>query len=740
MGKRRDGESGEKRKSKKDKQEDVVQPLSSCVASISAASFPSHGFHTSVRYLFFGGKGGVGKTTFAAAAALYLLDHAAASERILLFSTDPAHSLSDSLGIEIGDRAVEVARRTSARLEAREMNASAALELFKAKHRGVLTEIGDRGTLLDESDINELLDLSLPGLDEVMALFELSELDRERAYTRIVVDTAPSGHTSRLLRLPEVFAGWVGALDRLADKHRYIVAQFVRGRAQEDEVDLFLRDMGGRIARVREMLYSSDRTAFTLITIPEAMSVEETSRYFNLLKSEGVPVTDLIINRCEQEHEGCKYCHARVSSQKPWINRIAREFKALGLHKAPLLAQEVRGIDRLRRFAQIAWEGKQDAEAKQAGVDFARKGAARLANRSGLSDGEPTKTDKPAGADKSAYASAGAAHARRSRLNLSASSSASQVIESRRLLIFGGKGGVGKTTAAAAAALALATTNARARVLVFSTDPAHSLSDSFNEQVGELKRGVAKQSNLDAMEINPAAWFESLKERYRQWSDQLFESLTAQSRWEIQFDREAMREVVQLAPPGIDEISALSVISNLLDEDRYTSIVLDTAPTGHLVRFLELPHVALSWVRTFIKLLLKYKDVVRWNGIAEELIALSKSIKRVSALLTSAEECDFIGVAIAERMSLEESVRLTESLERLKVPMRRLLINNVVPEAAASRCDFCAARRRGQENVLEEFKQKFSGDKTLLIAPQQPHEIRGARRLREHFSGWKPLV
>jgi arsenite-transporting ATPase len=201
-----------------------------------------------------------------------------------------------------------------------------------------------------------------------------------------------------------------------------------------------------------------------------------------------------------------------------------------------------------------------------------------------------------------------------------------------------------------------------------------------------------------------------------------------------------MREIVQLAPPGIDEIAALSAISNLLEEGRYTSIVLDTAPTGHLLRFLELPQVALAWVRTFIKLLLKYKDVVRWNGIAEELISLSKSIKRVAALLTNAQECEFVGVAIAERMSLEETVRLNESLRRLEVPLRRLIINNVVPGEAASSCDFCGARRQGQEGVIKEFRRAFSRDEMLFIALQQPHEIRGVKRLRKHFANWKALA
>ena len=204
------------------------------------------------------------------------------------------------------------------------------------------------------------------------------------------------------------------------------------------------------------------------------------------------------------------------------------------------------------------------------------------------------------------------------------------------IVIFGGKGGVGKTTAAAAYALALARAEPKKKLLIFSTDPAHSLSDSFGEEIGREKKRVAGNDNLDAMEIDPGEWFEELKQRYRTWTDELFASLTGASRMEIKFDREAMRELVELTPPGIDEIAALGAISDLLDAHSYDSIILDTAPTGHLIRFLELPQVALSWIRTFMKLLLKYQNVVKATQVAEELVALSKSIKGVLALLTEA--------------------------------------------------------------------------------------------------------
>ncbi len=671
------------------------------------------------RYLFFGGKGGTGKTTTAAATALALLDTAEPGSSLLLFSTDPAHSLSDSLGVEVGDRTAEVARRgrsdNAPRLYAREMDAARALEDFKQKHRAVLAEIADRGTILDEADINDLLDLSLPGMDEVMALFELSEVEREGRFARVVVDTAPSGHTSRMLRLPEVFARWVGALDVMSEKHRYMVAHFARrGRVRADEVDLFLRDLAARVAAVRAMLFDPARASFVLVTTPEAMAFEETARYFTSLRAEGAPVTDLVVNRVEREHDACPFCRARAGMQSRWLDALSLEFKTLRQRRVPLFPSEVRGVKALREFARVLW-GKNGDKGTRGRGDVEKQTDASIR---------------------------GGKRAARSRLSPSPRPSVSPSerfpLEAKRLVIFGGKGGVGKTTAAASYALALAESDASARVLVFSTDPAHSLSDSFNEQVGELKKGVAGAANLDAMEIDPAARFEELKERYRRWTDELFESLTGGSRWEVQFDREAMRELVALAPPGIDEIAALSTVSDLIDEGRYTTIVLDTAPTGHLLRFLELPEVALAWVRTFIKLLLKYKNVVRWGGVAEELVALSKSIKRVAALLTDADHCEFVGVVIPERMSLEETVRLAARLEHLRVPMRRLVVNHVLSEEAARACDFCAARRRGQTPVVKQFMQKLPGAE-LFRAPERPGEVRGRESLLAHFRGWEKI-
>ena len=654
------------------------------------------------RFFFFGGKGGVGKTTVACATALCLLEQARQDERILLFSTDPAHSLSDILDKKIGPRIVEVAARKRAKLFAREMDSAAALDAFKKEHGSTLARIADEGTFLDRSDINEILNLSLPGMDEVMGLFDLSETAGDGEYARIVVDTAPSGHTTRLLQLPRVFAQWINALDLIAEKHRFLIARFARRkRAQADDIELFLSELGKRLDRVREMLYKPETTAFTLVTIPEAMIVEETSRYFAFLRSEGVPITDLIINRVERPRSDCGFCGARATAQQPMLKRVRREFKGLRCHFVPQAAHAVRGQADLTEIGRRIWNASSEGEL----------GDQLAATRGPAPGGHKPKKSIASHPD-----------------------SAGLTLEPRRLLIFGGKGGVGKTTMAAAASLALAERNRRSRVLVFSTDPAHSLSDSFEENIGELKRGVAGLRNLDGIEIDPAARFQQFKERYQKWSDEWFDSLTGESGWEIQFDRDAMREIMTLAPPGIDEIAALGAISELLRDGSYSSIVLDTAPTGHLVRFLELPDIALSWVRIFMKLLLKYKAVAAEENIARELVTMSKNIKRVAALLVDSDKCEFVGVAIPERSSLEESIRLARDLERLRVPMRRLIVNNVIPSTAAKSCDWCNERRTEQQEIVHSFRRRFRAKATVFIGEQQPHEVRGPKLLREYFS------
>jgi arsenite/tail-anchored protein-transporting ATPase len=524
-----------------------------------------------------------------------------------------------------------------------------------------------------------------------MALFELSEFDRAGGFAHVVIDTAPTGHTRRLLELPHLFAGWITALDRMSEKHRYMVSQIARQRPREDAVDAFLADLSERLKRVERILHAGDRSTFLLVTIPEAMAVEETVRFYEILRNRNVAVSHLIINRVEETHGTCKYCAARTASQRRHLSRLQTRFVDVCRLSLPVMPQEVQGIAELRAFAARMWSS-------------AKPEAGRIVK-------EPTPVSAPSGPAP---------------------------LPAKPFVIIGGKGGVGKTTTAATFALQLAKRNQNQRFLVFSSDPAHSLSDCFGEQIGEFKCGISGVKNLDGIEINAVAKFESLKQRYRRLIEEMFASL-AGGGWQVQFDREAMQELISLAPPGIDEIAALSAVSDFLQQGTYTSVILDTAPTGHLLRFLELPAVALEWARTFIRLLLKYREFVSSSEVAEELIKLSKDIKRVIATLTDPAQCEFIAVTIPERMSLLETERLIEGIERLHVSFAQVLINNVIPQPAAEGCGFCATRRSAQQHHLEEFRRRLTSAATILSAPQHRREVCGPHRLSSHFETWTVL-
>src|SRR5262249_27971162 len=158
-----------------------------------------------------------------------------------------------------------------------------------------------------------------------------------QVYSRIVVDTAPSGHTTRLLQLPHLFERWISALDRMSDKHRYITAHLARRRTGgiPDEAETFLRDLSERVRRVQEILRSRETSSFVMVTIPEAMAVEETIRYVRTARAEGAPITDLVINRVEVLHGSCPYCRSRHASQRPHLARLKAEFKDLRQHRVP---------------------------------------------------------------------------------------------------------------------------------------------------------------------------------------------------------------------------------------------------------------------------------------------------------------------------------------------------------------------------------------------------------------------
>jgi arsenite-transporting ATPase len=637
-----------------------------------------------LKLILFGGKGGTGKTTSAAAAAIHLTQ-INKGKRILLVSTDPAHSLGDSFDFPIGNKITPI--REVPGLSALEMDALELLEGFKERHGDVIKKLARRGTYFDEQDIADFFNLSLPGLDEFMAIIKVTDILKSNDYDLVILDTAPTGHTIRLLDLPEQMLRWIEVFDLMQHKHCYISKRFT-GRYLKDDAGEFLETMSEDVRRVRTLLRNSEATEFVLVTIPEPLSINETERLLLTLKNHKIPVRSIIVNR-SIAGEGCVFCSSKRKEQQGHIKEIEEKFKEYDLVRIPLFPEEIQGINDLREFASALFD--------------------------------ETLQHEPAAV--ASYSTGISTHDRLGGPNSRLSDIFNKDLQ---FILFGGKGGVGKTSMASATALYIAKENPEKRILVFSTDPAHSLSDSFGYSIGNKITAINVCDNLYALEIEASTLVEDFKDEYREEIEEAFHSFVG-DKVDMKFDREAMSELISLSPPGLDELMALRKIMEFSEEEEYDLYVLDTSPSGHLLRFLELPSLLLDWLRAVFKLLLKYKEVVGLGKTAQKLLSLSKGIERIQRTLTDPEKSEFVAITIPEAMAIAETGRLLSALERLRIPCRHLLLNMVIPPA---KCGFCARKRQRQEKYVQEARTKFSGYMVSEM-PLFPHEIEGIDSLAE---------
>ncbi|MBZ5545805.1 MAG: ArsA family ATPase, partial [Acidobacteriia bacterium] len=234
---------------------------------------------------------------------------------------------------------------------------------------------------------------------------------------------------------------------------------------------------------------------------------------------------------------------------------------------------------------------------------------------------------------------------------------------------------MGKTTLACATALQLAQNTSEKNVLLFSTGPAHSLSECLEVPIDSRPRVVA--SGLAAMEIDSQAEFEALKSQYAGDIGRFLESVSG--KFDLTFDREVLERILDLSPPGLDEVMALTRVMALLASDRYDVLVLDSAATGHLIRLLELPEIIDQWLKAFFDLFLKYRQIFRLTKFSQELVTMSKNLKRLRGLLTNPARAALYAVSIPTDMAWEETRDLVAACERLRIQVPGLFLNLVTP-------------------------------------------------------------
>jgi arsenite-transporting ATPase len=294
---------------------------------------------------------------------------------------------------------------------------------------------------------------------------------------------------------------------------------------------------------------------------------------------------------------------------------------------------------------------------------------------------------------------------------------------------FGGKGGVGKTSIAAATALWFSKKGKK--VLIISTDPAHSLSDSFEKRIGgELKK---IDGNLYAVEIDPKKAMDEYKEKLMPRMEKI-EFLKGLG-MEDTFDYVGMT-------PGIDEMAAFDKFLQYMDSREYDVIIFDTAPTGHTLRFLSLPDVLDSWVGKMIKIRMRFagianvvKKVLPFGKPEEEegmgteqLEAMKKRIESAREILSDPGKTHYNMVMIPELMSIYESERSLGALRDYRIPVETIIVNQLIPENPE--CGFCSEKRKLQQERVREIKKRFSGLKILKLRMFR-NEVKGLRTLAE---------
>jgi arsenite-transporting ATPase len=291
--------------------------------------------------LFFGGKGGVGKTTCASATALAA---SRAGRRVLLVSTDPAHSTSDIFQRPIGPEPTAIAPS----LHAMEIDASGESQRYVAEVKAHVARLFGH-TILKEASRQIDLAATMPGAEEVALFDRMGSLIRgeDARFDLVVFDTAPTGHTLRLIRMPELMESWIRALSRSR--------RAMLGIDQDDKQDPIMTTLGERLEKLRLLrarLISGRTTGFVLVLMAERLPIEETARAIAQLDDAGVKVGALVVNRVLPAESSDPFLIARRRQEQVYRDEIARRFSAHLRVDVPQLESDVYGMDALERIAR----------------------------------------------------------------------------------------------------------------------------------------------------------------------------------------------------------------------------------------------------------------------------------------------------------------------------------------------------------------------------------------------------
>lgn len=304
--------------------------------------------HTSLRWIFVGGKGGVGKTTTSCSLAIQL---SKVRESVLLISTDPAHNLSDAFNQKFGKEARKVNGFDN--LSAMEIDPSGSIQELLESAEGANTGNPFGGVMQD-------IAFSIPGVDEAMSFAEVLKQVKSLSYQVIIFDTAPTGHTLRFLQFPTVLEKALGKISELSGRFGPMLNGILgsQGAPQMEEMMSKMQGMREVIGEVSKQFKDADLTTFVCVCIAEFLSLYETERMIQELNSYQIDTHSIVVNQLLFPAQGsaCDYCNARRKMQKKYLDQIEELYDDFNVVKIPMLTEEVRGTEKLSSFSEMLVE------------------------------------------------------------------------------------------------------------------------------------------------------------------------------------------------------------------------------------------------------------------------------------------------------------------------------------------------------------------------------------------------
>ncbi|KDQ17712.1 hypothetical protein BOTBODRAFT_29868 [Botryobasidium botryosum FD-172 SS1] len=303
----------------------------------------------SLKWIFCGGKGGVGKTTTSCSLAIQL---ASCRESVLLISTDPAHNLSDAFGQKFSKEATLV--NGFPNLYAMEIDPTSSIQemIEQSDQQG-----GAMGAMMQD------LAFAIPGVDEAMGFAEIMKHVKSMQYSVIVFDTAPTGHTLRFLSFPSVLEKALGKISALSGRFGPMLQQMstMMGAPAGGQEDMFakLESMRAVITEVNTQFKDPEKTTFVCVCISEFLSLYETERLVQELTTYEIDTHNIVVNQLlfPAKDSNCTHCSVRYKMQQKYLNE-AHELYDDFFHivRLPLLTDEVRGPEKLKQFSKMLVE------------------------------------------------------------------------------------------------------------------------------------------------------------------------------------------------------------------------------------------------------------------------------------------------------------------------------------------------------------------------------------------------